>query len=150
MDYELHASRCRRSLCEIPSRTANGGRLTERARLKEPIKWRGHGNIKGRLSEAGLCDLTPRTASPERIGESSRSSGSDCAAPGRDMAKRTGRCVSLSLRDGVRANSRLDIVTHTASHPRKKEHHSTGLLRTSALHACAPRARAHSVTRQAH
>ena len=67
-----------------------------------------------------------------------------------DMAKRTGRCVSLSLRDGVRANSRLDIVTHTASHPRKKEHHSTGLLRTSALHACAPRARAHSVTRQAH
>ena len=38
VDYELHASRCRRSLCEIPSRTANGGRLTERARLKEPIK----------------------------------------------------------------------------------------------------------------
>ena len=82
VDYELHASRCRRSLCEIPSRTANGGRLTERARLKEPIKWQGRGNIKGRLSEAGLCDLTPRTASPERIGESSRSSGSDCAAPG--------------------------------------------------------------------
>ena len=51
-------SRCRRSLCEIPSRTANGGRLMERARLKEPTKWQGHGNIKGRLSEAGPCDLT--------------------------------------------------------------------------------------------
>ena len=41
----------------------------ERARLKEPIKWQGHGNINGRLSEGGPCDLTPRTASPERIGE---------------------------------------------------------------------------------
>ena len=29
-------------------------------------------------------------------------------------------CVSLSLRDGVRAKTRLGIVTHTASRPRKR------------------------------
>ena len=39
---------------EIPSRTANFGRPTRRARLKEPKQ--------ERLSEAGQCDLTPRTA----------------------------------------------------------------------------------------
>ena len=48
-----------------------------------------------RLSEAGLCDLTPRTASPERIGESSRSSGSDCAAPGRDGTADRQMCVTV-------------------------------------------------------
>ena len=41
-------------------------------------------------------------------------------APG-EMVKRTGRCVSLSLRDGVHAVLRLDIVTHTESPSAKKE-----------------------------
>ena len=50
---------------------------------------------QGRLSEAGLCDLTPRTASPERIGESSRSSGSDCAAPGGDGTADRQMCVTI-------------------------------------------------------
>ena len=89
--------------------------------------WQAQGAEQERLSLTGQCDLPPRTASPERIGESSGSSGSDCAAPGGEssgssgsdcaapgrMVKRTGRCVSLSLRDGVRAVLRFDIVTHT-------------------------------------
>ena len=59
-----------------------------------PTHWacQAQGAEQGRLSLTGQCDLPPRTASPERIGESSRSSGSDCAAPG-GMVKRTGRCV---------------------------------------------------------
>ena len=84
------------------------------------------------LSLTGQYELPPRTASPERIGESSRSSGSDCAAPG-GMVKRTGRCVSLSLRDGVRAVLRLDIVSHTESPSAKKE--KTTQAQT-ALHPC--------------
>ena len=72
----------------------------------------------------GQYELPPRTASPERIGESSRSTGSDCVAPG-EMVKRTGRCVSLSLGDGVRAVLRLDIVSHTESPSAKKENNTS-------------------------
>ena len=52
-------------------------------------------NMKVRLSVAGLCDLTPRTASPKRIGESSRSSGSDCAALGVDGKADGQMCVTI-------------------------------------------------------
>ena len=41
------------------------------------------------------------------------------------MVKRTGRCVSLSLRDGVRAVLRLDMVTHTESPSAKKENNTS-------------------------
>ena len=58
-------------------------------------KWHGHKTFEGRLSEAGMCDLTPRTASPERIGESSWSSGSGCAAPGGDGPADGQMCVTI-------------------------------------------------------
>ena len=84
-------------------------------------KWHGHKTFEGRLSEAGLCDLTPRMASPERIGESSGSSGSGCAAPG-GMAQRTGRCVSQSLKVGERARGARLCDTHSV--PSAKKEHS--------------------------
>ena len=58
------------------------GRLTERARLREARKVARPQNNRGGFPMTGQCDLPPRTASPERSGESSRSSGSDCAAHG--------------------------------------------------------------------
>ena len=88
-------------------------------------KWHGHKTFEGRLSEAGMCDLTPRTASPERIGESSGSSGSGCAAPGGRTSQRTGRCVSQSLRVGSGERARGAILCDTHSVPSAKKKHST-------------------------
>ena len=96
------------------SRSVPGSRSQE--------KWHGHKTFEGRLSEAGLCDLTPRMASPKRIGESSGSSGSSCATPG-EMAQRTGRCVSQSLRVGERARAARLCDTHSV--PSAKKKHST-------------------------
>ena len=66
--------------------TANVGRPTGRAKLYEPKQ--------EKLSEAGQCDLAPRTASPERNGRELTELGIRL----RRSWDRTGRCVSLSLR----------------------------------------------------
>ena len=54
-----------------------------------------------------------------------------------EMVQLTGRCVSPSLRDGVRAKTCLDIVSHTASRPRKRNATQTAQHRPT-LHTCAP------------
>ena len=58
-------------------------------------KWHGHKTTGRFLSLTGQYELPPRTASEERIGESSRSSGSDCAAPGGDGEADGQMCVTI-------------------------------------------------------
>ena len=69
----------------VPRQTfGNVGRLTERARLKEPRKVARPQKHQGEAFRGWPVRPAPRTASPERIGESPRSSGTECAAPGVD------------------------------------------------------------------
>ena len=64
-------------------------------------KWHGHKTT----GEVSFVDWPVRlaTASPERIGESSRNSGSDCAAPGWDGKADGQMCVTVPWRWGARS-----------------------------------------------
>ena len=90
----------------------------------------GHKKKQGRFSE----DWTVRLDITHVPVQSASGRAHGARAAHGEMVQRTGRCVSLSPRDGVRAKSRLDMVTRAESPSAEKErHHKHRLLCTRAL-----------------
>ena len=95
-------SHCQQSICEIPvalQTLATHGASQAQGAKKSGTATKQQGRF---LSLTGQCDLPPRTASPERMEESSRSSRSDCAAPGGDGPADGQMCVTILQGWGAR------------------------------------------------
>ena len=120
------------TLVSSPLERFSFGRLTECARLNQPRKVARPQKNQGDAFRGWLCDLTPRTASPERIGESSRNSGSDCAAPGGNGKAYGQMCVTIQDGERARGARLCDTQRPVREKGTKHRHHNTGLHCTRA------------------
>ena len=80
------------------------GRLMERARLKEPRKVARPRKYQGEAFRGWPVRLDTTHGQPRAHRGELTELGIRLRRSWGEMAKRTGRCVSLSLRDGERAN----------------------------------------------